>query len=247
MSIDNRIYDDLGERWYRAQDDPVALLRAEARLRTEWVLAALPAPPRRVLDVGCGGGFLCNPLAAAGHEAFGLDLSLGALAVARRHDASGRVAYLAGDALRLPFPDAAFDAVCAMDFLEHITAPGAFLAEAARVLRPGGRFFFHTFNRNPVSHLVAIRGVEWVVRNTPPRMHVIELFIKPRELSGLCAAHGLEIRELRGVRPRFLTWPFLKLLLTGTVDDRFRFRFTRSLLLGYCGWAARASNAPKAR
>ena len=243
MTVDNTIYEDLGERWYGARDDPVALLRAEARLRTAWVLAALPGPALRILDVGCGGGFLSNPLAAAGHETLGLDLSRGALAVARRHDGTGRVRYLAGDALRLPFPRACFDAVCAMDFLEHIPDPGAFLAEAARVLRPGGRFFFHTFNRNPVSHLVAIKGVEWVVRNTPPRLHVIGMFIKPGELAALCAGHGLEVRELRGVRPRILAWPFLKLLLTGTVDDRFQFRFTRSLLLGYCGIAVKRGPA----
>lgn len=243
MTIDNAFYEDLGERWYRAQDDPVALLRAEARLRTAWVLASLPGPGLRVLDVGCGGGFLSNPLAEAGHETVGLDLSRGALAVARRHDGTGRVRYLAADALRLPFPDSSFDAVCAMDFLEHIPDPGVFLAEAARVLKPGGRFFFHTFNRNPVSHLVAIKGVEWTVRNTPRHMHVIEMFIKPRELAALCAGRGLAVRELRGVRPRVLCWPFLKLLLGGTVDDRFQFLFTRSLLLGYCGIAVKGGHA----
>jgi 2-polyprenyl-6-hydroxyphenyl methylase/3-demethylubiquinone-9 3-methyltransferase len=240
MAVNNEIYGELGDRWYAAQDDPVALLRAESRLRTGWILDLLQShnpAPLAILDVGCGGGFLTNPLAAAGHRVTGLDLAQGAMAVARRHDATGQVRFLAADARRLPFRDGAFQVVCAMDFLEHLSERSVFLAEAARVLRPGGLFLFHTFNRNPLCHLVAIKGVEWVVRNTPKDMHVIELFMKPRELEDLCACHGLQVQVLRGTRPRLLSRSFLKLLCTGRVDDGFQFLFTRSLLMGYCGYA----------
>jgi 2-polyprenyl-6-hydroxyphenyl methylase/3-demethylubiquinone-9 3-methyltransferase len=240
-SIDNGCYADLGERWYTADDDPVALLRAEARLRTGWVLETLRSLSSgrslQVLDVGCGGGFLTSPLAAAGHSVAGLDLSPGALAVARRHDPTGAARFYAADARRLPFKDATFDAVCAMDFLEHIRERDRFLAETARVLRPGGLFLFHTFNRNPFSHLVAIKGVAWFVRNTPRDMHVIELFLKPRELRALCAAQGLRIEAFHGVRPKLLLGPMARLLFTGRVDARFEFVFTRCLAMGYCGFA----------
>ena len=239
--VDNDIYERLGERWYTATDDPVALLRAESRLRTPWVLEQLKAAfgerPLAILDVACGGGFLANPLARAGHEVTGVDLSLASLEVAHRHDPTGRVTYLVQDARMLAFPEGSFDAVCMMDFLEHVEDRDAVLAEAARVLKPSGQLFFHTFNRTPASWLFGIKGVEWSVLNTPKRMHVHRLFLKPAELAELCAGNGLAIGAMLGVRPRVLTLAFLKMLITGRVSDRFQFEFGRSLSMGYCGWA----------
>jgi 2-polyprenyl-6-hydroxyphenyl methylase/3-demethylubiquinone-9 3-methyltransferase len=236
--IDNRIYDSLGERWYGATDDPIALLRAESRLRTGWILGELPAGSR-VLDVACGAGFLANPLAAAGHRVTGIDVSLESLAVARGHDPTGTVAYLAMDARSLALPDGRFDVVCMMDFLEHLEDRDAVIREAARVLRPGGWLYFHTFNRTPLAGLVAIVGLRMFVRNTPEHMHVYHLFLKPRELRGICRRHGLAIEELRGVRPRVFSRAFLRLLATGRVADGFQFLFTPFLGMGYCGRAVK--------
>jgi len=241
-AVNNAIYDQLGSRWYDANDDPVALLRAEARHRNPWIAGVIadrlgPAP-RSVLDVGCGGGFLSNDLAARGHRVTGLDLAAGSLAVAAAHDRTGSVDYRRGDALALPFGDASFDVVCAMDFLEHVEEPDRVVAEAARVLAPSGLFFFHTFNRNWLSWLVIIKGVEWFVRNVPKDMHVLRLFLRPDELAAMCRAHGLEPREVHGSRPRFgrAMW---KMLATGAVPDDFSFTFTRSTRLGYTGYAER--------
>jgi 2-polyprenyl-6-hydroxyphenyl methylase/3-demethylubiquinone-9 3-methyltransferase len=239
--INNALYDELGERWYTATDDPVALLRAEARLRTAWVVAELRTHfgerPLAILDVGCGGGFLTNPLAAAGHGVTGIDLSQDSLEVAQRHDPTGSVAYLAMDARLLSFPDGHFDVVCMMDFLEHLSERDTVIREASRVLRPGGWFFFHTFNRTPIGGLIAIKGVEWFVKNTPKHMHVYSLFLKPAELKELCERHQLAIEMVRGVRPVVFTWAFLKMLFTGRVSDQFQFTFTRSQSTGYCGRA----------
>lgn len=241
--VNNAVYDDLGERWYSAKDDPVALLRAESAHRTPWIVDSmrdrLGSGSQRVLDVGCGAGFLTNPLAAIGHEVTGLDASVASLAVARAHDASGRASYVEGDALALPFADASFDVACAMDFLEHVEDPAAVIREAGRVLRPGGLFFFHTFNRTLLAWLVVIKGVEWFVRNTPPNLHVKRLFVKPAEVRAACTSSGLEIAELRGVRPVFFSRAFLQLLLTRTVADDFAFTFTRSLAVGYAGFAVK--------
>ena len=243
--INNAVYDELGEGWYSARDNPVALLRAESRLRAAWVLEELKVHsgerPLAILDVACGGGLLANPLARAGHAVTGIDLSESSLDVARRHDSTGSVAYLARDARALGLPDGRFDVVCMMDFLEHIEDRDGVIREAARVLRPGGLFFFHTFNRTPLSWLIAIKGVGWAVKNTPRNLHVYSLFLKPAELAGLCARNHLAIDVIRGVRPRIFTWAFLKLLFTARVSDGFQFEFTRSQRVGYCGRARKTT------
>jgi 2-polyprenyl-6-hydroxyphenyl methylase / 3-demethylubiquinone-9 3-methyltransferase len=242
--IDNAIYDRLGERWYGANDDPVALLRAEARLRNPWVEARIArelGADARVLDVGCGGGFLANHLARAGLRVTGLDASAEALEVARRHDVTRAVTYVRGDGYALPFEEATFDAVCAMDFLEHVDDPGRVVSEAARVLRPGGLFFFHTFNRSVSSWLVVIKGVEWFVKNTPRDLHVLELFVKPSELRWACDASGLEVVELVGVRPA-LDRAFFSMLATRVVPEDFAFVHTKSLACGYSGCARRRAD-----
>jgi 2-polyprenyl-6-hydroxyphenyl methylase/3-demethylubiquinone-9 3-methyltransferase len=174
--INNAFYDDLGERWYTASDDPVALLRAESRLRVPWVVEKISRDGAEacVLDVACGAGFLSNALALKNHQVTGIDLSVQSLAVAEKYDTTKSVTYLAMDAHHLDFPDASFDVVCAMDFLEHVSDRNQVIKEFSRVLKPGGRFFFHTFNRNFLSWLIVIKGVEWFVKNTPDHMHTYD-------------------------------------------------------------------------
>ncbi len=258
IPVNNAFYDDLGTRWLHAQDDPVALLRAEGVAKQAWLLEQLrermgvlstdpegrgtsEIPPLNILDVGCGAGFLARALRAEGHAVHALDWSLPSLRVSQGVDAS--LHYARGDALRLPYRDGAFDVVASMDFLEHIEDPAESVREAARVLRPGGLFCFHTFNRNPLAWLIIIKGVEWFVRNTPDHMHVLRLFIKPHELAGYCRDAGLEPVAWTGVRPDFLRGAFWKMLATRVVPEDFRFVRTRSLALSYLGLAVKQPSA----
>jgi 2-polyprenyl-6-hydroxyphenyl methylase/3-demethylubiquinone-9 3-methyltransferase len=233
--VNNEIYHRLGERWYTAQDDPVALLRAEAALRNPWMISEIERNHGKgvpVLDIGCGGGFLTNALAAAGFEVTGIDQSVESLGVARAYDKTGTVRYDEGSAYELPYPAASFDAVCAMDFLEHVDEPARVVAEAARVLKPGGTFFASTFNRNRLSWFIVIKGVEWFVKNTPPNMHVLHLFITPEELAKACTDNGLRVVRERGMRPK-PNAAFFKMLLTRVVPKELVFEFTESLRTGY--------------
>ncbi len=239
-SVNNAVYDSLGRRWLEADDDPIALLRAESRARNPWILKTLQDRGcRKILDVGCGAGFLSSYLSQNGMTVTGLDASLPSLDVARGQDPSSESVYLQGDARSLPFSDQVFDSVCAMDFLEHVDEVSVVLGEAARVLRPGGLFFFHTFNRNPLSRLVVIQGVEWFVKNTPKDLHVYRNFIRPEELEKSLSQSGLELEECFGYGPRIFQWPLMRLLATGRVSSDFVFERKKSLALGYTGFAVR--------
>ncbi|MBA3501372.1 MAG: 3-demethylubiquinone-9 3-O-methyltransferase [Deltaproteobacteria bacterium] len=245
-TVNNEWYADLGARWYAADDTPIALLRAESRHRNPWIASAIGETPRDVLDLGCGAGFLSNYLATQGHHVTGIDTTTENLIVAKLHDETRLVAYQKGDACELPFPDASFDVVCAMDLLEHVEEPHRLIAEASRVLRPGGTFFFHTFNRNWLSNLIVIKGVSQFVRNTPEDLHVLRLFITPQELTAMLNARGLDVVELLGSRPRF-RWPLWRMLLTGRVGDDFAFTFTPSTKLGYTGIAKKIDQGVRGR
>lgn len=238
--VNNEAYDHLEERWYEAQDDPIALLRNQHKLELPWILESIRKNlgyKAEILDLGCGGGFLSNDLAQAGHQVTGIDLSASSLKVAQSRDHTGTVRYQQGDVYRIPFANASFDAVAAMDLLEHVSDPQRVIAEAYRVLRPGGLFFFNTFNKNPLSWLIVIKGMEWFVKNTPAEYHVYSLFIEPSKLKMWMEDEGLDMVEVRGIRPVFLQNAMWDLLRTGTVPKNFQFTFSNLPLIAYTGYA----------
>jgi 2-polyprenyl-6-hydroxyphenyl methylase / 3-demethylubiquinone-9 3-methyltransferase len=233
--INNQFYDELEEDWYQRQDHPIALLRAEHKVRTPWMLRLL-TPRSRVLDIGCGAGLLSNVLAKHQHQVTGIDLSEKSLHIAQKYDDTSSVQYLQANAYSLPFSNGSFDAVCALDILEHVEEPQLLISEAARVLKPKGLFFFHTFNRTLRSYLLVIKGVEWCIDNAPKNMHVYPLFLKPKELEALCEQHKLTVLTFRGLRPCF-TKSFWQILFTRRIAKDCSFRFCHSLATGYCGYA----------
>lgn len=238
--INNAFYEELNDKWYTASDHPIALLRAENETRAPWVVQWIGQHFKRsvsVLDVGCGAGFLSNYLAKKKYQVTGIDLSQSSLEIARKYDLTTKVKYIQADAYQLPFNKASFDVICAMDILEHVEHPARLIQEASRVLKPGGLFFFHTFNRTWLSRWIVIKGVDWLVPNAPKHMHVYDLFITPEELKAVCSKELLQVKLLSGFVPDIWTKAFLTSLLLRKVDSSLRFKFANSLSTGYCGFA----------
>jgi 2-polyprenyl-6-hydroxyphenyl methylase / 3-demethylubiquinone-9 3-methyltransferase len=246
--INNSVYHDLEDRWYTACDDPIALLRAETRLKNPWILekirehAATTGNEPKVLDVGCGAGFLSNYLSANGLDTTGIDLSESSLETARRQDEGGKARYVYADAYKLPFDDGSFDVVTSTDFLEHVSEPKRVLDEIQRCLKPGGLFVFHTFNKTKLAHLLVIKCMEWFVKNTPDHLHVIDLFISPDDLKKWLVERGFQIHEMRGVRPVIFQKAVFNLLKNGEIDHDFQFKWTNSLAVSYIGLATKSSH-----
>ena len=243
--INNAFYDDLGEKWYTDREGPVALLRAESRTKIAWIKALLSekglSPSARILDVGCGAGFISNALAEEGYDVTGIDLSGPSLETARRHQPkSKKIAYFQQDALHMDFMPESFDIVLMMDFLEHVDRPAEAVTEGSRLLKPGGIIFYHTFNRNLLSRLVVIKTVEWLTKDCPDHMHVYELFITPQELRNFCDQADVRVIKETGLMPVFWQWPFWKTIFQRRLDDGFSFTTCSSMLLGYMGMGIKA-------
>lgn len=240
-SINNEFYDALEDLWLEATDHPIVLLQAENRVRNPWILETLATQkpgPCHILDIGCGAGLLSHALAEKGHQVTGIDASEGSLAVAREKNSGAT--FLKTFAENIPLADSSFDAVCAMDLLEHVYEPEKVLQEVSRLLKPGGLFFFHTFNRNWLSYLVVIKGVEWFVKNTPKNMHIYPLLIKPQELSQMLGRCSISIENIQGLVPDLRSKGFWKLLFLRSVGKDFRFIFSKHLTTGYLGWGRKS-------
>jgi 2-polyprenyl-6-hydroxyphenyl methylase/3-demethylubiquinone-9 3-methyltransferase len=238
--INNEFYTELGDRWYLADDDPVALLRAENKTKLPWIKTEISKHFKdlsslKILDVGCGAGFATNYLAEYCGQVTGVDLAEGALQTAKKFETKP-VNYILADARALPFKQEQFDVVVCLDFLEHVTEPEQIVDQIAKVLKPGGLFFYHTFSQNWLAYLVVIKGVEWFVQNTPPKMHTYDLFINHRSVHKWCAENQLDFQKVTGLRPK-LNSAFFKMIRTGVVPKDFEFKQTSSLLVSYLGYA----------
>jgi 2-polyprenyl-6-hydroxyphenyl methylase / 3-demethylubiquinone-9 3-methyltransferase len=211
-SVDNGVYDRLGGSWW----DETSLLNLLHGSVTpgrfayfRGVLArqfGAEAAGLRVLDIGCGGGFLAEEFAALGCQVTGIDQSAVSVGAARAHAAERglHIDYRAGAGEELPVPDASFGVACCCDVLEHVSDVDRVVSEAARVLEPGGLFLFDTINRTLKSRLVAVKVVQqWpLTRLTEVAVHDWDMFITPAELTAVLRRHGLAPGEVTGLGPR---------------------------------------------
>lgn len=162
-----------------------------------------------VLEVGCGGGLICEGLARRGAVVVGIDPSMGALAEARKHtrrSGLGHNAYFEqGYAESLPYGDGSFSIIVCLDVLEHVRDLQATIEEIARVLAPGGLFIFDTINRTWIARIAMIWIGERFFRShgLVPGLHSYQAFIKPAELQALLVHNSLQVRELTGFMPTF--------------------------------------------
>ena len=162
----------------------------------------------RVLDVGCGGGILSEPMARLGAQVVGADAAPKNIEVARLHaDQVGLdIDYRAETAEALLAAGESFDAVLAMEIVEHVAEPPAFVQACHDLLRPGGVLVMSTLNRTARSFAAAIVGAEWVMRWLPKGTHEWSRFITPEELAAMMQASGLKVVDRRGMVFNPLSW-----------------------------------------
>jgi 2-polyprenyl-6-hydroxyphenyl methylase/3-demethylubiquinone-9 3-methyltransferase len=155
----------------------------------------------RILDIGCGGGILSEPLARLGAGVVGADPSQPNITVARDHAVRSGLAvdYRCTSAETLADAGEVFDIVLAMEVVEHVTDVGLFVELAAAMVKPGGLLFVATLNRTMKSFALAIVGAEYILRWLPRGTHQWDKFVTPNELDIAIARSGLQLTDQTGV------------------------------------------------
>ncbi len=162
----------------------------------------------RLLDIGCGGGLLSEPMARLGAEVVGADAAEGNIPVARVHAEQSGLAidYRHTTAEALAAAGEQFDVVLNMEVVEHVADPLAYLTACQQLLKPGGLHICSTINRNPKSFGMAIVGAEVIMRWLPRGTHEWSKFITPDELFDLLERAGLDPVDRKGFVFNPLTW-----------------------------------------
>jgi 2-polyprenyl-6-hydroxyphenyl methylase/3-demethylubiquinone-9 3-methyltransferase len=161
----------------------------------------------RVLDIGCGGGLLCEPVARLGATVVGADPARGAIEAARLHAlASGHgIDYCCTTAEALSDAGEKFDIVLAMEVIEHVADHEVFLERCADLIAPGGIMVLSTINRTFKSYAYAIVAAEYVLRLLPRGTHQWDRFLKPEEIGIALSSHGLRTANVSGVTMNLLS------------------------------------------
>lgn len=204
MARDIALYDSVaadwwgGEtRWLRVLANMVpARLRHFERVVPEW-------SGRRVLDLGCAGGFMAEALARRGAAVIGVDPARQAVASARAHAAAEGLAidYVVAAGEALPLAEESVDAVVCVDVLEHVADLDAVLDEVRRVLKPGGWFLFDTINRTWLARLVVVLGAERVLGLLPRGTHDPSKFIAAADLRARLSERRFSVGQFQGLAP----------------------------------------------
>lgn len=210
-------FSELAHRWWDPESEFKPLHDINP-LRLDWIDREVGLVGKKVLDVGCGGGILAESMATRGALVTGIDLSDKALSVARLHllESGQKVDYrkISAEELAAGMPDA-FDIVTCLEMLEHVPDPASTVRACARLVRPGGRVFFSTINRNPKAYLFAVVGAEYVLNLLPRGTHDYTRFIRPAELARFCRDAGLAGEEVIGMTYN----PFSKTYALGADTD----------------------------
>ena len=211
-------FNSIADQWWE-ESGPFALLHQLNIPRLSYVKDVIiktrkdidPSKPMqnlKVLDVGCGGGIMSEPMSRMGGDVTAIDASIRAIEVAKKHseERSLPITYLNTTTEEMAEHHAnSFDIVTAMEIIEHVDSPDKFVQECSNLLKPNGILFLSTINRNAKSFATAIVAAEYILRLLPTGTHHWTKFIKPSELRNIMLKYGISMHSAAGLGTKLPT------------------------------------------
>jgi 2-polyprenyl-6-hydroxyphenyl methylase/3-demethylubiquinone-9 3-methyltransferase len=219
-------FNDLASRWWDPEGEFKPLHQLNP-LRLDYIAQRATLANSRCVDVGCGGGLLCEGLAKLGADVTGIDMAEASLSVAKlhlQHSGLHSVQYLktSADELATRQPHS-FDVVTCLEVLEHVPDPEQLITACANLVKPGGQIFFSTINRNLKAFTLGILGAEYVLALLPKGTHHYAKFIRPSELDTWARSARLTLHDLTGVHYNPV---FSQFYLGGNADVNYLAHFS---------------------
>ncbi len=196
-----RKFEELASRWWDRQGEFKPLHDINP-LRLNFINTGSALSGKRVIDIGCGGGILCESMSECGATVIGIDMGKAPLSVAQLHamESDYDIDYQKITAEEMASNHAGeFDIVTCMELLEHVPDPSSVINACMQLVKPGGSVYFSTINRNPKSFLFAIVGAEYIMKMLPRGTHEYSKFIRPSELDNWCRDAGLDVISIEGI------------------------------------------------
>ncbi|OYK79604.1 bifunctional 3-demethylubiquinone 3-O-methyltransferase/2-octaprenyl-6-hydroxy phenol methylase [Coxiella burnetii] len=193
-------FSDLAQDWWNpaGKMKPLHLINP---VRLKYIEQQITLKGKHVLDVGCGGGLLSEALAKHGAIVTGVDMSESLIDVAKNHAEQQQlnINYQCQDIEILTKDAQRFDIITCMELLEHVPDPQRMIKNCAALIKPGGKLFFSTINRNFKAYLYTIVGAEYVFNLLPKGTHDYAQFIHPSELTQWAESGGLRLLDITGI------------------------------------------------
>jgi len=213
-------FEHLSSTWWD-KEGPFKTLHDINPLRFEFINKHSPVAHKQLLDVGCGGGILCEALATANAHVTGIDLSHGAINTALLHQQENNltISYQCASVDQIAREQTGqFDTVTCLELLEHTPEPERIIKACSQCVKPGGHLYFSTINRNIKSYLQAIVGAEYILKLLPKGTHDFARFIRPSELAQAARNNGLQVVDMAGITYNPLSRHYS---LTSSVDVNY--------------------------
>ena len=215
MNVDKKEikkFDDISYSWWDPEG-PFKPLHMLNPVRTDFIKNRIDLKDKTLIDVGCGGGLLCENLAEHSKEVKGIDMSNEAIEIAKTHQTlkNLKIDYeeIALEGL-LKKSKKKYDVLTCMELVEHVPDPEKLIKDCFKITNRKADLFFSTLNRNIISYIIAIIGAEYILSILPKGTHKYEKFIKPSEFSKILRSNDLIVEDIKGISFNLLTNKFFE-------------------------------------
>ena len=215
MNVDKKEikkFDDISYSWWDPEG-PFKPLHMLNPVRTDFIKNRIELKDKTLIDVGCGGGLLCENLAEHSKEVKGIDMSNEAIKIAKTHQSlkNLKIDYeeIALESL-LKKSKIKYDVLTCMELVEHVPDPEKLIKDCVKITNRKADLFFSTLNRNLISYIIAIIGAEYILSILPKGTHKYEKFIKPSEFSKILRSNDLIVEDIKGISFNLLTNKFFE-------------------------------------